>query len=88
MLMCANDAGVLMLLLLWCGSSEANARTCGGCRRGGGDVPPEMAAARRRTLREGNGGTCADVRHSVRGSASWHVGVRWLSAGAGDAAGA
>jgi hypothetical protein len=26
-----------------------------------------------------------DVRHSARGRASWQAGVRWLSAGAGDA---
>jgi hypothetical protein len=44
------------------------------------------AGCARRTLRESHGGICADVRHSVRGRANWHAGVRWLGAGVGDAA--
>ena len=40
-----DDAGVLTLLRSWCGASEASARTCGKCRRGSGEVPPETAAA-------------------------------------------
>ncbi len=46
------------------------------------------AGCARRTLRENRGGICEDVRHSVRGRASWHAGVRWLGAGVGDAAAA
>jgi hypothetical protein len=38
----------------------------------------------RRTLSEGHGGICADVRYSVRGRASSHAGALWLSRDARD----